>query len=86
MRMLLYGTSAHRVDGVIEGSEGVAMIEADDGAPPPHGPILPTVSDSRKVTDLADESRQGSTVDLQRSCVDGLTETPVRLPGRGPPA
>ncbi|MFJ1542465.1 hypothetical protein ACIODS_28400 [Micromonospora chalcea] len=34
MRMLLCGTSSHRVDGVIEGSEGVAMIEVGNGDDP----------------------------------------------------
>jgi len=32
--MLLCGTSSHRVDGVIEGSEGVAMIEVSNGDGP----------------------------------------------------
>ncbi|NED55384.1 hypothetical protein [Micromonospora sp. BL1] len=64
----------------------MAMIEVGNGKDPAHGPILPTVPDARKVTDLADESRQVHTVDLRRSCVDAAIETPVRPLRRGSPA
>ncbi|MFI7022267.1 hypothetical protein [Micromonospora sp. NPDC049900] len=43
---------------MIEDSEGVAVVQVPQRVGPAHGPILPTATDERKVTNPAANNRQ----------------------------